>query len=70
MKALANYTTLSLKVADWRTAARYGIAYRPSARRAARPPLRCRSTANLSQTYQYDLVGRVKQGTGLWGSDN
>ena len=27
-------------------------------------------TANLSETYQYDLVGRVKQGTGLWGSDN
>ena len=27
-------------------------------------------TASLSQTYQYDLVGRVKQGTGLWGSDN
>ena len=26
--------------------------------------------ANLSQTYQYDLVGRVKQGTGGWGTDN
>ena len=70
MAALANSTTLSPKVAGRNAAARYGIAYRPSARRAARPPLRCRSTANLSQTYQYDLVGRVKQGTGLWGSDN
>ena len=26
--------------------------------------------ASLSQTYQYDLVGRVKQGTGGWGTDN
>jgi RHS repeat-associated protein len=27
-------------------------------------------TANLSQTFQYDLVGRVTQGTGVYGTDN
>ena len=27
-------------------------------------------TANLSQTFQYDLLGRVTQGTGVYGTDN
>jgi RHS repeat-associated protein len=27
-------------------------------------------SANLSQTFQYDLMGRVKQGTGVYGTDN